>query len=328
MDHPIKKIPNILLLLLLITPTTTGQKTDPVYLVGVPFDIDGDVQQVPVTVHAGQSPEQAVQHFCRVDHGPRLCGRDTSNVAAITSQILTIVKNTIASQRERLYPNIVLQEILEAKKVKDATGKIVRLDSNVAPDEGLYLYNLIKQNNMTRTLEVGMAFGVSTLYIAQAHYDLGHSESVLPNGNADDTSSQRSHYAIDPFQSTQWKSIGSFNLMRANLRALVQLIEQESHFALPQLAMHEKETFQLCFIDGMHLFDYTLIDFYYSDLIVEGNGYIVFDDAHMPSVQKVIAHALKNRAYVQIDNGLNNQRVVTLQKQRSDNRRWDYHVDF
>ena len=61
--------------------------------------------------------------------------------------------------------------------------------------------------------------------------------------------------------------------------------------------------------------------------IVPG-GYIVFDDAHMPSVQKVIAHALKNRAYVQIDNGLNNQRVVTLQKQRSDNRRWDYHVDF
>lgn len=318
----------LLFLLLLLSPltTTTGQKTDPVYLVGIPFDIDGAVQQLPVVVRAGQTPEQAVQQFCSVDR-PSLCGGDANDVVAITSQILNIVTNTIASQRERLYPNAVLQEVLESKEVVDAAGHRIRLDSNVAPDEGLYLYHLIKENNMTRTLEVGMAYGVSAMYIAQAHRDLDHSGRV-PIGHADDTSSHRSHVAIDPFQSTQWKSVGSYNLMRAGLRDLVQLVEQESHFALPQLAMHERETFQLCFIDGMHLFDYTLVDFYYSDLLLSTGGYVVFDDAHMESVQKVIAHVLKNRAYLKIDNGLNSQRVVTLQKQRSDDRRWDYHVDF
>jgi hypothetical protein len=36
---------------------------------------------------------------------------------------------------------------------------------------------------------------------------------------------------------------------------------------------------------------------------------------------------LTNRAYVQIDNGLNNKRVITLQKVSDDDRKWDFHID-
>jgi predicted O-methyltransferase YrrM len=312
-----------MLQLLLMISTAFAQKTDAVYAIGVPFEIDGTVQQIPLIVRAGQSPADAVLEFCTIDR-PLLCN---NNDNAVTSQILDIVQNTIRVQRQQLYPNDILRSILETKQVSDASGNVIQLDSNIAPDEGKYLYNLITTNNMTRTLEVGMAYGVSALYIAQAHKDLGHTEQV-PRGHADDASSYRHHVAIDPFQSTQWASIGSFNLMKAGLRHLVSLVEQESHFALPHLTMHQASMFDLCFIDGMHLFDYTLVDFYYSDLLVREGGYVVFDDAHMPSVQKVIAHALKNRAYVQVDNGLNNQRVITLQKVRNDDRRWDYHVNF
>lgn len=304
----------------LLLPTIHSQKDDAVYAVGVPFDIDGVLTQVPVLIHAGESAQEAVATFC-VTERPNLCVNADAQL-----QILDIVTNTISIQRERLYPNLVLRTILEAKQVIDAAGKAYRLDSNVAPDEGLYLYDLIKQYNMTKTLEVGMAYGVSALYIAQAHHEIGLHQIKLPTGHANDETDS-SHVVIDPFQSTQWNSIGSLNLMRAHLRQYVRLLEQESHFALPHLVMHEKGTYQLCFIDGMHLFDYTLVDFYYSDLLLMPHGFMIFDDAHMPSVQKVIAHALTNRAYVQIDNGLNNQRVVTLQKVSDDDRKWDFHVD-
>jgi len=299
------------------------QKNDAVYSVSIPFEIDGIQQQVPLIIHAGQSVADAVATFCIADR-PKLCD---NNNEAVRLQILDLVTTIVNSQREHLYPNEVLRVMLETKQITNAAGATITLDSNVAPDEGKYIYSLIKNNNMTRTLEVGMANGVSTLYIAQAHHDMGHTETV-PRGHADDTSTTRHHVAIDPFQSTQWQSIGSFNLMKANLRHLVSLIEQESHFALPHLAMHQAGMYDLCFIDGMHLFDYTLIDFYYSDLLVKTNGYIVFDDAHMPSVQKVISHALSNRAWRKIENGLNNKRVITLQKLKRDDRRWDYHVDF
>jgi predicted O-methyltransferase YrrM len=217
--------------------------------------------------------------------------------------------------------------MLESKQVINAAGMHFPLNSNVAPNEGMYLYNLIKQHNMTKTLEVGMAYGISALYMAQAHKELGLNSIQLPTGHAND-STFHSHIAIDPFQTTQWKGIGSYNLMKANLRQYCKVIEQESHLALPNLAMHQAHSFQLAFIDGMHLFDYTLLDFFYADLLVEENGFIVFDDAHMPSVQKVISHALTNRDYVQLDNGLQMNRVVTLQKKQNDVRRWDYHQDF
>ena len=309
------------LLLLLLSVSHSQKQEDAVYAVGVPFEIDGVVQQIPLFVRAGQSASDAVATFCTREQ-PNLCANDAAIV-----QILNIVTSTIDVQRERLYPNRVLRTLIEAKQVQDAAGKNRSLDSNVAPDEGLYLFHLIKQHNMTKTLEVGMAYGISALYIAQAHRELNLHPVPLPVGKANDRSGGRPHTAIDPFQSTQWHSIGSLNLMRAELRHYVHLIEQESHFALPHLAMHQKGTFQLCFIDGMHLFDYTLVDFYYSDMLIVPGGFIVFDDAHMPSVQKVIAHALTNRAYVQIENGLNSPRVVTLQKSRQDDRSWDFHDD-
>jgi len=51
------------------------------------------------------------------------------------------------------------------------------------------------------------------------------------------------------------------------------------------------------FIDGMHTFDYTLIDFFYIDRLLNAGGVIVFDDLCIPAVNKVCRYALTNRAY-------------------------------
>ena len=91
--------------------------------------------------------------------------------------------------------------------------------------------------------------------------------------------------------------------------------------------MKNEEKYQLMFIDGMHLYDYTLLDFFYADLMLEVGGYMIFDDAHMPSVSKVISYVLTNRRFKLMETDLSN-RVSVMMKVKDDDRNWDYHVAF
>ena len=46
-------------------------------------------------------------------------------------------------------------------------GKVKKLTSAVSPVEGKHLYDIVRMNGYTRTLEVGMANGLSAMYITQ-----------------------------------------------------------------------------------------------------------------------------------------------------------------
>ncbi len=46
-------------------------------------------------------------------------------------------------------------------------GKVKSLASAVNPIEGKHLYDIVRMNGYTRTMEVGMANGMSAMYIAQ-----------------------------------------------------------------------------------------------------------------------------------------------------------------
>ena len=54
---------------------------------------------------------------------------------------------------------------------------------------------------------------------------------------------------------------------------------------------------QFAFIDGWHLFDHTLIDFFYVDQMMEIGGVIVFDDVIWPAINAVVRFVLANRDY-------------------------------
>ena len=254
-----------------------------------------------VNIHADETVSQAVATFC--SNG--MCGDSQQAVE-------DYVQGVVNDARKNLYVNEILQKSIETATVYDAQNQAVSLDSNVAANEGKYLYDLIVNNKLSRTLEVGMAYGISSLYMSQAHQHLMHPS--------------QSHVSIDPFQSTQWKNIGVQNLKRAGLRDIVDVREEKSFAALPE-AVKNGETYQLIFIDGMHLFDYTLLDFFYADLMLEVGGFMVFDDGHMPSVAKVISHVLTNRAYRSISTDLSH-RVAVMQKIKDDDRNWDFHAAF
>ncbi|HJQ23974.1 MAG TPA: class I SAM-dependent methyltransferase [Blastocatellia bacterium] len=201
--------------------------------------------------------------------------------------------------------NQLLDTIYSSGKVEDADGQPVAcFPTSVTYETGTVLYDLIRQHDLQKTLEVGMAYGLSSLFICQA----------LKDGGAG------MHTAMDPAQSSSWRSIGLLNVERAGLGHLLRFFEASSEDLLPRLVA-DGERFDLAFIDGMHLFDYTLVEFFYIDRMLEVNGYVVFDDIWMPAIRKVIAFVLKNRAY-QMDKGALKAGGNRLQHARATARRF------
>jgi predicted O-methyltransferase YrrM len=176
--------------------------------------------------------------------------------------------------------NEVINGILQSRTVTDEHGNTFTPVSAVTAESGTLLYDFIRTFKPERTLETGMAYGMSTLFICQALQDneAGH------------------HTAIDPFQLTEFKSIGLLNIERAHLTPRLRFHAAASDVVLPQLCA-EGQTLDFAFIDGWHLFDFTLVDFYYIDKLLRVGGHVAFDDLWLPAVRKVVSFVLRNKAY-------------------------------
>ena len=177
--------------------------------------------------------------------------------------------------------NELLKQVYADQRVQDAEGNLVNPFPSAVPIEtGQLLYDLISTERLAHTLEVGMGYGLSAQFIAQAHLDKGGG----------------SHVAIDPWQHHRYRSIGVSNLRKSGLDQIVQFHNQPSHEALPRLHQ-EALKLDLAFIDGMHTFDHALVDFFYVDLMMRVGGYVLMDDLWMPSIRKLLSFILRNRAY-------------------------------
>lgn len=177
--------------------------------------------------------------------------------------------------------NSLIDHIYATACVEDADGNRFSLfPVAVSQEDGLALYHLIRATQAQTTLETGMAYGLSTLFMCQALCDNGAG----------------SHTAVDPSQRIRWKSIGLLNVERAGLGCFLRFMEAPSDRALPQLAL-AGEQFDVVFIDGSHRFDHVLLDFYYADKLLRVGGHIMLDDVWMPAVRKACGFVLRNRRY-------------------------------
>jgi len=177
--------------------------------------------------------------------------------------------------------NTLLDAIYNSGQVEDEQGNPINPFPTATPRPiGMLLHRIITERKLDRTLEVGMAYGLSTLFICQAHQDKGGG----------------THTAIDPMQSTHWRNIGRLNVRRAGFEPHCRVFEARSDAILPQ--MHrDGEQFDFAFIDGSHLFDDALNDFFYIDKMLSAGGCVAFDDLWMPAVRQVLQFILRNRAY-------------------------------
>ena len=177
--------------------------------------------------------------------------------------------------------NPVLDEILQSGFVKTAQGEPTQLHSHVSAEEGKLLYEIVQEVKPTVSLELGLAFGVSALFICEALAACG----------------ARRHIIIDPDQhDDRWKSVGLSNLKRAGYEHLVEFHNLSSHLVLPQLEASGAKI-DFAFVDGMHTFDHVLLDFFYIDRMLRVGGVVAFDDASFPSIRKVCRFVVINRSY-------------------------------
>jgi predicted O-methyltransferase YrrM len=188
-----------------------------------------------------------------------------------------------------------LELIFKDKLVKDTAGNEYALESNLDIEEGEFLVKIIDKYKPKKTLEIGCAQGISSLYICSALENIPSSF----------------HTIIDPFQNSQWKGIGIANLKKSGVTSF-ELIEEISETALPALLASGKK-FDFGLIDGWHTFDHTLIDFFYLNRIIDVGGVIIIDDVMMPGINRAVRYILNYDAYELIDNveiGVTSQRKI------------------
>jgi predicted O-methyltransferase YrrM len=201
----------------------------------------------------------------------------------------------------------LLEQIYASGKVEDGSGEALDAFPHALPREHTEeLIRLVREEGARDTLETGMAYGISTIAIAGVHDD-------------------SKHIAIDPYQSSDWRGVGILNVQRAGLADRVRVIEERSDAALPQLVAEGVEL-DLALIDGSHLFDYTLVDFFHADRMLRTGGVVVFHDTWMPAVRQAASFVIENRDYQKLDAG--DDAMWALRKTGEDDRAWDFHREF
>jgi len=184
---------------------------------------------------------------------------------------------------------------------------VKKINSSIKNSEGSFISDIIKKYNYKKCLEVGFAFGISAFYI-------------LSNPNT-------TLISIDPFQKSQWNNYGKKLLKSFDLNKRHKCIEKKSYEALPELLnkiKKDSDKFDFIFIDGWHTFDYTLVDFFYSNLMLKIGGIIIVDDVlHLP-VTECIEYLDKNYLFYKKIHSPNT--IACYQKIKEDDRVWNFHV--
>jgi predicted O-methyltransferase YrrM len=143
----------------------------------------------------------------------------------------------------------------------------------------------VRRENAWQTLEIGLGYGIATLFICDALLSIGSSGK---------------HVAIDPYQvtgldhhRTRFAGVGLQLLEEAGVRDLVEFHEAESQIVLPKL-LAEGRCFDLAFIDGSHRFESVFLDLVYCGRLLKAGGIAFADDVQVEGVRKAINFCVAN----------------------------------
>jgi predicted O-methyltransferase YrrM len=155
----------------------------------------------------------------------------------------------------------------------------------IGPEEGAALREWVRRERAQRTLEAGLGYAVSTLFIC---------EGLLANGP------DGRHVAADPYQfeglpqhRTRYDGVGLRTLEEAGVRELVEFYAEESQIVLPRL-LAEGRQFDLAFLDANHRFEGVFLDLIYSGRLLKEGGIVFVDDIQLPGVRRAVDFCIAN----------------------------------
>lgn len=164
------------------------------------------------------------------------------------------------------------------------------------------LANAVRAIEPKRTLEIGLASGASAITIMSAR---------SPGGDR--------HIALDPLQQSQFGGQAVERIKRLGLASEFKMAESFSYVLLPLLWIKHAARFDFIFIDASHMFDQTMIEWFYADKLIDVGGVIGFDDCHFPMVQAVVNFVETNCPYTVIKPS---ERTWFAVKTDKDQRQW------
>ena len=226
-------------------------------------------------------------------------------------------------------PNAARRDEL-VRQVRDVIERLVRDGTAVARDgslhtlfpiaitaaEGEALRTWVIREGATRTIEIGLGYGLSALFIGEALR------------SRDDAGAR--HVALDPFQTTSFADRGLQLLEEAGLAELVEFHAEESQIALPRF-LGEGRSFDFAFVDGNHRFERVFLDVIYLGRLVLPGGVVFVDDYQLPAVARAAAFCLTNLGWtseeVSAVDDLHQWAVLRTPRE-PDTRPFDHFVDF
>lgn len=229
------------------------------------------------------------------------------------------------------------EAIFRAGSIRGASGRNFPIfPTGMTAAAGEFLRDLIVAEEARATLETGLAFGLSTLYILEG---LLRVQSDL----SPDTHLPFSHTAIDPYQSTSWDRAALASIEHTGLGSPrlgwstppgddcpVRVIEEDSALALPRL-IGTPQRFDVAFVDGGHHFENAFLDVCYLTRLVRPGGLIIIDDAWMPAIRAAADYFSSNMGLIHLPTptGSAGSRFIVLrQPVASVARSWDHFVPF
>lgn len=181
--------------------------------------------------------------------------------------------------------NPILSEIEKTGITELPSGAYVKLHSHIGPGSGRVIRHAIEIARPRLGCEVGLAFGVSSLYILDA---------MQKNGGG-------CLIGMDPAQyDNTWQGGGLYNVRRAGFADRYEFHEETSQRVLPRLEANGTRI-QFGFIDGWHTYDHTLVDFFYIDRMLDPGGIVVLDDVGYPALRRLCHFIVTNRDYEILD---------------------------
>ncbi|MGB2874352.1 MAG: class I SAM-dependent methyltransferase [Gaiellaceae bacterium] len=195
-----------------------------------------------------------------------------------------------------------LERVREVRERLLSGGTVVTPDGErreltpiaVGPAEGAALRDWVRREGARRTLEVGLGFAISALFVC---------EGLLENGG------DVRHVAVDAYQfeslpghRTLYGGVGVAILEEAGVRDLVELHVERSETALPRL-LAEGRTFDLAFVDGNHRFEGVFLDLVYCGKLLEPGSVVFADDMQLTSVRRATGFCVSNLGWRVEDEG-------------------------